>query len=455
MYASQPRSANMSSENGVCLTPTGSAGSLVSRKHRRLPTPPTSSSPDISCDSNLQPPPLPYVPGACFDIKPHNPPPPLDNGAWYEKPDPQEWNRDPWPRGKGAPDTVVEQLLAHPLRKTIPHSDQTPRCLQVTHQIRCGYPCKAQVVRCLVEGRDLVAKIFDPLYVGLDHEWDFPPTYYSERFYSCEAAAYMRIKERGLDGKFTPQFEGCWFLELLLPDAKGRVVRREVRLILQQFVPGEAMQALMERGEVENIDPQVRMDLLARTMEICSQLDFIGVINDDVHPRNLIVANDAEEEWHITLIDFSHSRVKDLPNSKWRTRRGENWQLPESPITTFWGSWPGGCSEWVPKQYDGEAQDGFERALKWMKDRWEGSSHYEAVNYEWVRRPFENDPTEDDASEEDSSDDDARKDGAAEDVPTNDGSIEEGATEGDSYNDNDSSDDDFSDDDFRGHVWTE
>ena len=276
----------MSSEQGVSVTPTGSAEPQTSCKRRRLPTPPTSSSPDSSCDSKLQPPPLPYVPGPCFDINPHNPPPPLDNGAWYEKPDPKEWNRDPWPRGKGAPDAVVEQLLAHPPRKTIPHPDQTARCLQVTHQIRCGDPCKAQVVRCLVEGRDLVAKILDPLYVELDYEWDFPPTYFSERFYSCEAAAYTRVKERGLDG----------------------------------------------------------------------------------------------------------------------------------------------CSDWVPKQYDGETNDTFEGALKWMKDRWEGSSQYEPVNYGWVRGPSKDDSTEDDASEEDSSDDNSSEDGSFERDPTEEDSTTDNYT---------------------------
>lgn len=246
----------------------------------------------------------------------------------------------------------------------------------------------AQVVRCRVDGEELVAKIFDPLYVGLD-DYGRPPTYFSERFYSCEAAAYDRIKERGLDGRFTPKFEGCWSLELPLRDLDGLVVRREVRLILQQFIPGDTMQALMERGEVDKIDPEVRMDLLDRVMEAISQIDFIGVQSFDMHPRNLMVTKDAQNRWYITLIDFSHSRVQDLPNSKWRTLRGWELQLPESPITIERECWPRSCVEWVPKEYDGRNKDSFERRLKRMKDRWEGSSKYEPVNYRWLYRPPE------------------------------------------------------------------
>lgn len=298
---------------------------------------------------------------------------------------------------------MIEQLLAHPPRKTTPHPDQTARRLQVTQQIRCGDPCKAQVVRCLVDGRDLVAKIFDPLYVGLDED-GFPPTYYSERFYSCEAAAYKRIKEGGLDGRFTPKFEGCWSLELPLRDPEGRLIHREVRLILQQFIPGDTMQTLLERGVVGNFDPHVRMDMMDRLMEACSELDFIGVRNDDIHPRNLMVFKDAKKEWQMTLIDFSHSRVRDLKYSKWFTRRGEDQQLPESPITIFYGHcWPPGCLGWVPQEYDGETKDSFDRRLKRMKDRWEGSSQYEPVNYRWLHNPFEPQPTEDDSIGDESS----------------------------------------------------
>lgn len=370
----------MGPEQDACVSPPGAVELQPDSSHR-LPTPSSSSSSEETSSISLQPPPIPYVPGACFDIKPHNPPPPYDGGGEYHSPDPKEWDGDPWLWGQGAPNTIIEQYLAVPPRKTTTPQGQSARRLQVTHQIRCGDPCKAQVVRCRVDGRDLVAKIFDPLYVGLDG-YGRPPTYFSERFYSCEAAAYERIKERGLDGEFTPKYEGCWYFELPLRDLNGRVVRREVRLILQEFIPGDTMQALGERGEVDKIDPMVRMELLDRLIEIISQLDFIGVQSHDIHPRNLMIFKDAKNEWQITLIDFSHSRVQDLPNSKWRTLPGRELQLPESPLTVLWRDcWPSHYDGWVPKEYDGQTEDSFERRLRWMKDRWEGSSQYGPVDH--------------------------------------------------------------------------
>lgn len=395
----------MSPEHGEHAKRTGSAVPLPTSKRPRLLTPIYNSSSEEVCDSELQPPPLPYIPGTCFDIKPNNPPPPYDGGYGYFEPDPKEWNGCPWPRGKGAPDTVVEQFLAHPPRKTNPHSDQTPRRLEVISQIRCGDYCDSQVVHCLVEGRELVAKIFDPLYVGLD-DGDLPPTYFSERFYSCEAAAYEKIREAGLDGKFTPKFEGCWSLELPLCDANGHITQREVRLILQQFIPGDTVEALMERGKKQKIDPWVRMDPLARIKEVGSQLQFIGVLNDDVDPRNLIVAKDRDDQWHITMIDFSHSRVKDLPNSMWRTRRCEKGQLPESPITIWWGNWPPSCSDWVPKKYRGHTKESFRMSVEWVKERWEGTGKYEPVKSSRLRGSLIEDHSEDDAPRDDTSDDD-------------------------------------------------
>ncbi|KAL1866709.1 hypothetical protein Daus18300_006653 [Diaporthe australafricana] len=367
----------MSSKQGASVTPIATAEIQAGCSHHSQ-SPPSDHPAEWSASASLKPPPLPYLPGACFDIKPHNPPPPL--GPGYHKPDPKEWIENPWPFGKGSPDTIIDQHLAHPPRKTTPPTYQSPRCLQVTHQIRCGDPCMAQVVRCRVDGTDLVAKIFDPLYVGIDEGYGFPPTYYSERFYSCEAAAYKRIKERGLDGRYTPGFMGCWFLELPLPAGKGRVVRREIRLILQEFVPGDNMRAIMERGEADKIDPQVRMELLDRLMEGLSQLDFIGVLHDDLHPRNLMVSKGAKNGYEITLIDFSHPRVQDLPNSKFRTRRKK--KLPESPITITGSCWPPNCSDWIPKEYDGRTEVSFEKRLDSMKKRWEKSDQYEPVNYE-------------------------------------------------------------------------
>lgn len=368
-------------------------------------TSPSNSSPEglkAFSSASLQPPPLPYVRDAHFEIRPHKPPPPLDNTSGYYPPDPKEWNPNPWPFGDGAPAGIVAQYLAHPPRKTghtSPSKSQAKHDLVVIQQIRCGDDCLAQVVRCLVDGEERVAKIYDPLYVGIErcYEDGFPPTYFSERSYSCEAAAYKRIQESGLDGQYTPKFYGCWFLELPLPVGSGKVVSREVCLILQEFIPGDTIEALMERGAASKICPDVRVELLDRIMEASSHLAFIGVINDDQHPRNFMVTNDIKKGWQSTLIDFSHSRVRDLPNSVWRTTsRTRDQKRPESPMTVLRHCWPYHCDRWIPEECSGRTGASLCKRLEHMEKRWGNSPEYEPVDREelneyigWLRKELQ------------------------------------------------------------------
>lgn len=378
----------MGTGQGTPVTPTAAAGTQPGSSHR-FPTPPSSSSSKGSKGSpsaSLEPPPLPYVRGAHFEIQPHTPPPPFDNTNGYDNPDPKEWNPNPWPFGNHAPKGIVAQYLAHPPRNPrgkTPPKDQVKHDLVVTQQIRCGNDCLAQVVRCRVDGEERVAKIFDPLYVGIArcNEYGFPPTYYSERFYSCEAAAYKRIEESGLNGQYTPKFYGCWFLELPLPIGREKPVCREVCLILQELIPGDTMEALIERGEASTIPPNIRVELLDRVMEAISHLSFIGVINDDEHPRNFMVTKNTKKGWQITLIDFSHSRVRDLPNSKWwTTSRTRDQKRPESPMTVLRHCWPGCCSGWIPEKCNGCTEASLRERLAHMERRWGNSAEYEPVN---------------------------------------------------------------------------
>ncbi|ROW04712.1 hypothetical protein VMCG_04850 [Cytospora schulzeri] len=345
------------------------------------PHPPNPSDSEEPLDYSL--PRLPYIPGACFDIKPHNPPPPFGL-PWYTRPSPDEWNYDPWPWREGAPETKLEMCLKHKPRKTTPPQDQAVHRLQVTRQIRCGEEVSAQLVECRLGGSKtrLVAKIFDPLYVNDDGL--HTPTYFAERYYAREAAAYMRIKERGLDGKFTPKFEGCWVFEIPLRLDKNRVVRREVRLILQQFIPGDTVQNLIESGEAQKISFNVRMELMARLMETFSHLDFIGVRTEDPFTRNVMVHKDSQNEWHITLIDFSHSRVLGLETSKWLYRQGEQVELPISPIAICSGHWPVYPVEDIQEHWIDPKYRDRKTRRRWMDERWGKasgkSSQYQPVD---------------------------------------------------------------------------
>ncbi|KUI54948.1 hypothetical protein VP1G_02314 [Cytospora mali] len=320
-----PTTTNTNTNTNTTTTTTTTTSPIPSRNANAnaspaaqsgcLPTNP--SDPDDPLDYTR--PPFPYVPGACFDIKPHNPPPPFDG--------------------------------------------------VITRQIRCGQDFGVQLVECHLGDTKakLVAKIFDPLYV-FDDEWH-SPTYFSERYYSSEAAAYMRIKKRGLDGKFTPKSHGCWFFEIPVRINGDREVRREVRLILQEFIPGDTMEAL-----IASVD--VRMEVMAQLLEMHSKLAFIGVWQEDRYSRNVMVGKDSQDKWRVTLIDFSHSSVMGLETSKfsWRRPWHEDDELPISPIAICDGHWPVRPVEdieehWIDKKYRTRRE-----RHRWMDQRWGKSS---------------------------------------------------------------------------------
>lgn len=194
---------------------------------------------------------LPYVAGACFKIKRHEPLTPFDGNTCYMSPEvsslidpvlptdilrPNEIlkprdNLTPWvlfPRNdtdpcKIPPGTITERCLRHLPRKTKPHhEDRTTPHLEIVRQIRARDGAYAQVVQCRVDGIQgpLVAKIFDPLYRWDDVELDEgqSPVGLTESEWSREAAAYAKIEEmikkKKFDGRYTPRFEGCWSFDI-------------------------------------------------------------------------------------------------------------------------------------------------------------------------------------------------------------------------------------------------
>ncbi|KAL1866729.1 hypothetical protein Daus18300_006673 [Diaporthe australafricana] len=321
-------------------------------------------------DDNKRPA-LPYLAGACFEIKRHMRLTPFDNGTCYQFPEvsslsdpllPSEIlppgeilkprdNLTPWSwsesentnPSKVPPRTVTERVLRHRPRKTKPHDeDKTTRRLELVRQIRVRDGAYAQVVQCRVEGirGPLVTKIFDPLYRWEDVALDEPqsPVGLTESEWSREAAAYARIQDRGLDGRYTPRFEGCWSfdipyeLELEMASSsaadntiaatttthisgrhsgrRGRKRRRgsseeparrtfkltrNVRLLLMEYIPGDSILHLLETGAYQKIHPSVRMDLLGRVGEAQSALWHIRVSQGDSHSRNVVIGVKKED----------------------------------------------------------------------------------------------------------------------------------------------------------------
>ncbi|KAI7778581.1 hypothetical protein LA080_002003 [Diaporthe eres] len=340
---------------------------------------------------------LPYVAGACFQIKRHEPLTPFDNGTCYESPEvyslsdplvsneilrPSEIlepsdNLTPWSwsssqdtdPSKIPPGTITERYLKHRPRKTKPYDkDRTTRRLEIVRPIRVRDGAYAQVVQCRVDGirGPLVAKVFDPLYRWEDVALDEPqsPVGLTESEWSREAAAYERIRERGLDGTYTPRFEGCWSFDMpyelelgLASDSAaghittaatmtggrqsgsaGRKRRREsskeparrtikvtrtVRLLLMEYIPGDSILHLLETGAYRDIPPDVRMDLLARIGEAQSALWHIRVSHGDSHSRNVVVGV-KEDDHHSSSCSHPGKGEEGAKNGqKWREERGQ------------------------------------------------------------------------------------------------------------------------------------
>lgn len=183
----------MISKHNPHITPTTAATKLKAGGSSRL-----NDTPIAPFKGTPVKPHLPYFPGAHFDIKPPNPPPPF--GGSYEDLGSEVWYPKPWPKFlDDSPDSIVEQCLQHQPRRTTPPRDQAIRNLTIKKGVRCGDPCTAQVVRCEVDGKYLIAKIFEPLYIGDSKcdELEVSPVTLAETYYSYEAAAYMGIKEKG------------------------------------------------------------------------------------------------------------------------------------------------------------------------------------------------------------------------------------------------------------------
>ncbi|KAI3392830.1 hypothetical protein diail_5143 [Diaporthe ilicicola] len=340
---------------------------------------------------------LPYVVNAWFEIKRHELLTPFDNNTTYEYPevsslsepvipaeilrpneilDPED-NFTPWvwlgskttDPYKIPPKTITERYLRHRPRKATPHhKDRTPRRLEIIRQIRVRDGAHSQVVQCSVEGiqGQLVAKIFDPLYrrEGMELDMGESPVGLAESEWSREAAAYVRIEEmiknKKLDGRYTPRFKGCWSfdipykLQLVSNSAAGHVstattttgrqcgrsgenrqressdklvrrpisVYRNVRLLLIEYIPGDSILHLLETREYEKIPAEVRMDLVAQVAEAESALWHIRVSHGDRHSRNVIVVRTEKEHHHSSSSSHPGKGEEGARNGQKRREQG-------------------------------------------------------------------------------------------------------------------------------------
>lgn len=323
---------------------------------------------------------LPYAPGAVLRIKQHIPPAPF--GPGYRPPFRRSLDRD-YRERHGTPSRCC---LANPPPETAPHPDQKMHSLKIVDQIACSDGRGAQLVTCHFAGHEadiFIAKIFDPLYYNW---WDYDITYLADQHYSCEAAAFLRLRlvkdadETGYPGVaqalkgLIPTYRGCWTWETVLLDGQ----RRDVRIILMSYFRLPTMKSIIDKGETVNIPLELRMQLFAKVLELHCWLRFFGVDQRDLHPRNILIDIGQKQ---VVLLDFSHSWVRDLPNSRWISWEGDSQTRPKSPIEVFRCHLGVMYDEaWMPDHLRFE-----DAQIAWFKQNWGKSKVFAPVSDEVAR----------------------------------------------------------------------
>lgn len=277
--------------------------------------------------------------------------------------------------------TLVELCLDRPAPRGETAVDQKPQTLEILKEIRSGDGSGAQIVVCRFSGsqEDLVAKIYDPLYYGFaDRMWSDRPrdvTFDAHMDYCREVAAYSELNGM-LGGKEIPKYYGSWTFQLPLELPGSKSTKRDIRLVLMEYVRGTQMTYLSP----ESVPEAVGMEIVTKLVEVRAKIQFAGVEHGDVSQRNIMVClagPDIVER--VAFVDFNYAVVHRLDNyeqkffGRSRIRRPKSNKLP-NPIDLWWGgALYGVAGEWLPKSWGMRLR----ACQEWLYERYGSSEDYE------------------------------------------------------------------------------
>lgn len=253
---------------------------------------------DITQPFDERKPRIPYVQGWCFNVQQHIPPPPIELNPAIEC-------------------TVEEVSESIKMKESDPfelclHNSPLPGVhgpsslqLQINDTIRVGDRHHAQLVvvevltanpsvKGLSQGQQVVAKIYDPMYID-DDEFYINPFLAADKDYTYETAAYTAFED--LQGSAIPQYYGSYSLNIPLEQTEHK---RQVRLILMEFIPGSSMQSLNPK----NIPQRIRQSLMKSIIEFDTLVYSRNIVLADLHPRNIIAVDDRA-----VFIDFAGAYI--------------------------------------------------------------------------------------------------------------------------------------------------
>lgn len=323
---------------------------------------------------------LPYVVGAKLRIQeclPHRP-----FGISFQDETSRTYHWNPMLTWK----TASEFCIQNPPLVVQPPVKPNRRTIVIDSKLACGDGRGAQLVKCHDEAREasFVAKIYDPLYYPWPSNQD--PAHEADEHFTTEATVYMTLQDMRESNFFgpprvqnllkvsIPQYYGSYTWQTQLLDGR----RRDVRLILMEYIPFPSMWAIIKKNKVEKIPGDTRMRLLAKVLELVSWLEHNGILQDDFAARNILVDPDRDR---VVLLDFSIAKIRDLYNCQWSTPPGEALpRFPMSPIE-YWGcDWGDEMECWVPKNF---------RTVRarydWFKKVWGKSKEFQAAGVMWYK----------------------------------------------------------------------
>ncbi|RYN29830.1 hypothetical protein AA0112_g6997 [Alternaria arborescens] len=290
---------------------------------------------------------LPYVVGATFVARRHEPPAPFGHG--YDT---------PWPPYK-TNDFRLPQidycLIRQPLEgRTLDES----RVLTITGTVRTGYSFGAQIV--VVNGK-IVAKIYDPLYDAggdcYDNKRDV--VVLADGDYSREAAAYEQLRRSPDTWSLVPAYYGSWTIEIPT-EAGDQTLTRHVRLILTEHIKGTVMSSV----QPQLLSRQTRSAIMEKILEAESLIFNAGVLHRDMSPRNIMFVSPAsnvlfdDPHLRVVIIDFNVSNVIRLSNTSCPVSLQRKWPGKLlGPVTRFWNAMEEfEARDWVNDE-DGKANE--------------------------------------------------------------------------------------------------
>lgn len=297
----------------------------------------------------------PYLPGFEIDISTHAAPRPF--GSSIYPPDLYSWRSDKWLRSV----TQTTHVLTYPPLETPAPGQLSTARLIVTKSIAIGNARGPQVLLCSItperaKAFEAVAKIYDPLYYPpLSDIGSYPSDVvgHADADYSREAAAYECLTRAG-KSSFAPAFFGSWTFSLPTP-YKQQTYRRNVRLVLVEYIPGISMKDLFVKNGPNQINAlhlskEYRLRVVAMLLDGVVQQHHAGVNQRDLAPRNIIIVPppNLTEIFpkRVALIDYNISAVYKM--TKYPSKPGQPAKLPPNPMKHFWTSTIPDLAGWAP-----------------------------------------------------------------------------------------------------------